>query len=89
MTTSLESIRTLLMRDHDIVPERLTPEATLDDLGIDSLGVMELLWNLEDELGITLPTDKVPELHSLGEVAVHIDALIAEQRADTIATRVS
>lgn len=81
MTTSLDSIRALLARDHEISPERLTTEVTLDDLGIDSLGMMELLWNLEDELGITLPTDRLPELHTLGEVAAHIDGLVIEQRA--------
>jgi len=79
MTSSLETIRTLLVRDHDLPPERLGEDASLETLGIDSLGIMELLWNLEEDLGITLPTDRV-ELHTLGEVATYVDGLVAERR---------
>jgi len=28
MPTSLDTLRTLLVRDHDLAPERLTPEAS-------------------------------------------------------------
>jgi acyl carrier protein len=38
-------------------PAALTPQTSLyDDLGADSLTVMEILTALEDELGIELPT---------------------------------
>lgn len=40
----------------DVEPERIVPDASLyDDLGADSLAVMEILGALEDELGIELP----------------------------------
>ena len=78
MTTTLDRIRALLVRDHDLPPERLGEDAALETLGVDSLGVMELLWNVEDDFDITLPTDRV-ELRTLGEVAAYVDGLVAEQ----------
>ena len=43
----------MLVRDYSSTPATLTPEAPLEDLGIDSLGAAELLFNVEDEFGIT------------------------------------
>ena len=85
MTTTLDHIRSLLVRDHDIAPERLGEDAPLEELGVDSLGLMELLWNVEDEFDIALPSDRV-ELHTLGEVAAYVDGLVAAQHADDAET---
>lgn len=36
---------------------RITPEARLEDLGIDSLMLLELLFEFEEKLGISLSND--------------------------------
>ncbi len=66
----------LLTRDYPLDPTRLSPDAALDSLGIDSLGVAELLFNIDDEFGISMPADPAA-LHTLGEVARLIDRLVA------------
>ena len=58
----------------------ITPDAALDSLGIDSLGVAELLFNIEDEFKISVPAEPV-QLASVGDVARFIDGLIAAQQA--------
>ena len=83
--TTLERLRAILIRDYKLAPEALTPEAPLEGLGIDSLGVAELLFNVEDEFGITLPPEPV-QLPTIGDVVDYIDRLIAAQKAGTAST---
>jgi acyl carrier protein len=79
--TTFERLRAILVRDYKLAPEALTLEAPLEGLGIDSLGVAELLFNVEDEFGITLPPDPV-QLPTIGDVVGYIDRLVAAQHRD-------
>ncbi len=45
--------------DRDI--STITPESTFTELGIDSLDTVELLMNLEDEIGIEIELDQKVE----------------------------
>ena len=78
MTTTFEQLRAILVRDYKLDPELLALDASLEGQGLDSLGVAELLFNVEDEFKITLPPDSV-QLPTLGDVVLFIDALIAAQ----------
>ena len=78
MTTTFERLRAILIKDYQLAPESLTFDAPLEALGIDSLGVAELLFNIEDEFKVTLPPEPV-QLATVGEVVGYIDALVAAQ----------
>ncbi len=69
----------MMVKQFDLKPEDLTPEATLESLGLDSLSVIEFTFNLEDELKITMPDERV-ELKTLQDVVNLVDKLIAEQK---------
>ena len=77
---TFEHLRRILLRDYPLDPAVITPEAALDSLGIDSLGVAELLFNIEDEFKVRVPAEPV-QLVSVGDVARFIDGLIAAQQA--------
>ena len=81
MTTSIEKLRSILMRDYQLDVESLTLDAPLESLGIDSLGVAELLFTIEDEFKIKLPSDAVP-LATVGDVTRYIDALVVAQHGE-------
>ena len=49
------------------------------DLGIDSLGVMELIADLEDKFTLTIPDDALREVDTVADVARAIEAKL---RAD-------
>jgi len=53
----LQLIRKALHERLDLPEEQVTLEARLEDLGVDSLGLVELGFELEDHLGIRLPQD--------------------------------
>lgn len=70
----------ILADEHKLAPETLQPEARLDELGIDSLSVMELLFKIEEEFGISVPNDQV-ELVTIDDIVRYVDALVARQAA--------
>ena len=78
MSTTFDRLRAMLIKDYPSTPETLTLDTPLEALGVDSLGLAELLFNVEDEFRITLPTQPVP-LPTVGDVVAYIDALIVEQ----------
>ena len=78
MNTTLPRLRALLVKDYKLDPATLDPDAPLADLGIDSLGVAELMFNIEDEFKVTIPGDPVA-LKTIGDVVAYIDNLVATQ----------
>jgi acyl carrier protein len=45
----------IIARETDLAVARITPDATLKDLEIDSLSLMEIVFEIEEHFGITLP----------------------------------
>ena len=82
MPTTFERLSTILMKEFKLSPDRLTLDAPLESLGIDSLGTVELLWNIEDAFKIKLPSDPV-DLPTLGDVVRFVDELVLRQAADS------
>lgn len=70
----------ILADEHDLAPEALQPEARLNQLGIDSLSVMELLFKIEDEFDIKVPNDQVA-LVTVDDIVAYVNALVAQQTA--------
>jgi acyl carrier protein len=77
--SSLKIVQEMMVKQFDLQLENLTPDATLEGLGLDSLSVIEFTFNLEDELKITMPEERV-ELKTLQDVVNLLDKLIAEQK---------
>ncbi|MBC7731291.1 MAG: acyl carrier protein, partial [Bacteriovorax sp.] len=76
---TFETLRTILIREYQLAPDTLTMDAALEGLGIDSLGVAELLFSVEDEFGISLPPEPL-QLLTLGDVVRFIDDLLLAQK---------
>jgi acyl carrier protein len=69
---SLALIRQVIQKYCDAAPELIVPEATLEDLNVDSLSLAEMLFALEDTLGTSIaePTQRpqtVADLQALVE----------------------
>jgi acyl carrier protein len=85
MTTTFEILSGILIKENKLLPDLLTLDAPLEDLGIDSLGTVELLWNIEDTFKIKLPSDPV-ELATLRDVVQYVDELVARQGPSVVQT---
>ncbi|WP_273703740.1 acyl carrier protein, partial [Candidatus Accumulibacter vicinus] len=78
MTTTLEGLCAILVKDYQLDPDAVTIDAPLEGLGIDSLGVAELMFPVEDQFRIRLSPDSV-RLTTVGDMVRHIDELMAMQ----------
>lgn len=77
--SSLETIRRMMSEQFELTPEALTPDAQLESLGVDSLSVIEFMFNIEDEFKIKLPDERV-ELKTVQDIANVVDRLVAQQK---------
>ncbi len=78
--SSLPVIQRMMVEQFDLKLENLTLDATLESLGLDSLSVIEFMFNLEDELKIKLPDERI-EIKTLQDVVTLVDRIVAEQSA--------
>ena len=70
----------LLSEKYDVDPAVVAPEATLAGLGLDSLTIVEMLFDIEDEFGIEIPEESAT-FETLGEAAALVDELVAAKES--------
>lgn len=69
-----ERIREIISKQLDIPMENISMESKLiDDLKADSLDVVELIMDLEQEYEIEIPDDELPKIHTVGDIVGFID----------------
>jgi len=57
----------------DLSPDEITPDSTFESLGIDSLDIVEMIMDLESELGVELEMED-QKIATFGELAEFIDS---------------
>ncbi|WP_374343085.1 acyl carrier protein [Azonexus sp.] len=75
---SIGLIREFLQNRLGTAPERVVPEAVLAGLGVDSLLMLELIFEFEDRFGVKLPGD-LTSPRTVGEMASLMDNLISQR----------
>jgi acyl carrier protein len=72
----LQKVQEMLAEALNISVDKVSADAKIvEDLGADSLDVVELLSRLEDEFGITIPDEDVENLVTVGDVAAELEKL--------------
>ena len=59
----------------ELDPSEITPESSFESLGIDSLDIVEMIMDLESELGVELDLEN-QKISNFGELAAFIDSKI-------------
>jgi len=64
----IDDVRSIIAKSLNIPVERLTPDSRLDELGAESLDVIEIVFGLEEKFDITIPlkADEATKLTSSG-----------------------
>jgi acyl carrier protein len=74
-----ERVRKIIVEQMDVNPDQVTPDAKfIEDLGADSLDVVELVMALEEEFGHEIPDEEAEKLVSVGDVVKYIEDLRAK-----------
>ena len=72
---TIDVIRGALVENLDLNAEDITEESTLESLGIDSLDMVELICDLEEQLDIEFGE---PEgIDTVGQMVDYVDSLLA------------
>ena len=80
--TTLQSMQAILKANFDLAPEVLQSSARLDELAIDSLSVIEVMFAVEDKFKVIVPSKNMrllAEIKTIRDLVAYVDALIAEQ----------
>ena len=69
-----EKIKAALVKQFELDPETITADTNLiDDLGADSLDVVELIMSLEDEFGVSISDEDAAELYTVGRIVDYLE----------------
>jgi len=65
---SEERVKEIIAKELEVDVKQLTPEAKfIEDLGADSLDIVELVMELEEAFGIDIPDEDADKLKSVGD----------------------
>ena len=68
-----EKITAILAEQLDADAESMTADTKItDDLGADSLDLVDLLMSIEDEFGVEIPDEEVENITTIGDVVDYI-----------------
>ena len=70
----LEKVKMILSSQFDVEEDSITPETNIaDDLGADSLDVVDMLMSLEDEFDVEIPDEEIERIRTVGELVASIE----------------
>jgi len=64
-----------IAREQQRSPEDLTLETRLEDLGIDSLRAITILYQLEEQFEIEIPNEVIETIVTIGDIITNINQL--------------
>jgi acyl carrier protein len=74
MSATADKVRAILAAQLDIDAEKITQSTDIaEDLGADSLDVVELMMSVEEEFEITIDEEAVKNFRTVADVASYID----------------
>lgn len=72
-TKLFESMKKIICEQLDAAPASVTEQASfVDDLGADSLAVVELVLALEESFGVNIPDEDAEKLRTVGDAVSYL-----------------
>lgn len=72
--TVAEKVKKIIVEQLGVNEAEVTPEAKfIDDLGADSLDIVELIMAFEDEYGIEIPDEDAEKIETVGDAIRYIE----------------
>lgn len=68
-----ERVKNIICDQLAVEPEKVTPTASfIEDLGADSLDIVELVMTMEEEFDLDIPDEDAEKIKSVGDVIKYI-----------------
>ncbi|MDN4592418.1 acyl carrier protein [Polycladomyces subterraneus] len=75
MADTLERVKRIIVDKLNVDPSEVTPEASIkEDLGADSLDVMDLVLELEDEFEMEISDEDAEKISTVGDIIAYIES---------------
>jgi acyl carrier protein len=72
--STFDRVKKVVVEQLDVAEDEVTPQASfVDDLGADSLDVVELVMGLEEEFDIEIPDEDAEKITTVQEAVDYID----------------
>ncbi len=70
----LEKVKAILAEQFDVEEDKITVDTDLqEDLGADSLDVVDLLMSIEDEFEVEVPDEEIENIKTVGALVSYIE----------------
>ena len=70
-----EKVRKLIALQLKVSEDKITMDSRIkDDLGADSVDILQLLMTLEDEHGIEIPDEKLVRFNTVGDIVEYLES---------------
>ena len=74
MSSVADKVKSIIVEQLGVDEEEVTPDASfVDDLGADSLDVVELVMAFEEEFGVEIPDDDAEKITRVREANAYIE----------------
>ena len=70
--SKIDTIKKILADQLEIDERTITEDTAIEDLGADSLDLVEIIMNIEEEFGITVDDSDIESLKKVGDIAAYI-----------------
>ncbi|WP_084396812.1 MULTISPECIES: acyl carrier protein [Henriciella] len=78
MSDVFERVKKIVVENLDVEEDKVTESASfIDDLGADSLDLVELVMAFEEEFNIEIPDDVQENIRTVGDAVTHIKAHVS------------
>ncbi len=69
-----DKVKSIIVDQLDVDEDKVTLSANIqDDLGADSLDIVDLVMSFEDEFDLEIPDDQVENIKTVGDVVKYIE----------------
>ncbi|MCC8132122.1 MAG: acyl carrier protein [Oscillospiraceae bacterium] len=68
-----DKIAAIIADQLDMEVEDITTESTFEDLGADSLDVVDVIMTLEDEFDMEIPDEAIENMKTVGELVKYVE----------------
>lgn len=77
-----ERVATIVCNQLDVEKDKVKPEASfINDLGADSLDIVELVMELEEEFDMSIPDEDAESIRTVGEAIAYIQKNRGEEKS--------
>lgn len=74
-----DKVKKIIVEKLSVDSTEVTPDASFEDLGADSLDIVEIVMALEEEFDIEISDEEAENAKSVGDVVKYLNSLLGEE----------